>query len=443
MENQITNIANRISIEDTQKQIKFNDAILKLRDRATEWQRYADHKVKGPDDKAGMKVAKEYRLAIRRERLDSEDFIDNQISTVQNEMEQFTTQLTGWKEIKKVLNLVAKTYENALKFEEDTLNRQIEVEIMKVKFDRIEALTPYVQNPENYIHDKMTNQEFDDMLNNLIIAHNERLKQQAREEEEEKERKILEAEEKKKQILISSRQAELNKFSEVIEIPIQIEHILDDEIYFGLINTELPRRVEMLREKERIETERKTKSRERMINLDKYNIPILISKEDILDDEKYEAECQRMRAIEEEEQRETLEALAKEREQAGYKEQLLEYVGYPEVMKIVRGNFELSQDIVDDIIANQIPKFKAQEEEAEKKLYEEQIEKEFKELAERKEKAVATLKEYVSEMKDVFIPTSMSIYELYPRQIDFLNLKYKEMINEFQRKALLLLEKEI
>ena len=73
----IVSIMTQQGLEDPNKQVEILEMMSAIIEKEEEWKNLSNVQIENEDDEVGMKQAKTNRLAIRRDRLDAEKFLDS------------------------------------------------------------------------------------------------------------------------------------------------------------------------------------------------------------------------------------------------------------------------------------------------------------------------------------------------------------------------------
>ena len=230
---ELVKISNSLHLKD-QTKVETNKSHLNtLIENVEKWDGLAEAvTVKDYTDKAGMRMAKQTRLSIRAERIDALKHIDSMVEETNLAMKDFTEEKKAWQMVAKLVESSAKKYEETLKYLETTFDRHQETIILKVRLERIEQLSLYTQDANAYIKDDMSNGEFDTLLATFKTNYEAEQKQKAIDEEQERARIELEIKERKENKIIESRKLELNFYFITLALPYPEDAVLlDDEKY--------------------------------------------------------------------------------------------------------------------------------------------------------------------------------------------------------------------
>lgn len=204
--NEIIKISNSIELSDESKKIQVKQHLDTLMENIVKWEKITNAvEVKDFEDKAGMRLAKQTRLSIRAERLEATKHLDSLVAEIKDRMADDMNEKKVWETVKKLVESTSKTYEESLKFLEDTSKRYEESLILQVRLDRMEKLSIYVSEPQNYIKDDMSEADFDVLLTSLRVAYEATEKQKEIEAEEERKRIEAKIESEKVEKLLNSR----------------------------------------------------------------------------------------------------------------------------------------------------------------------------------------------------------------------------------------------
>ena len=230
---ELVKISNSLHLTDQTKVETIKSHLNTLIENVEKWDGLAEAvTVKDYTDKAGMRMAKQTRLSIRAERIDAIKHIDSMVEATNLAMKDFTEEKKAWQMVAKLVESSAKKYEETLKYLETTFDRHQETIILKVRLERIEQLSLYTQDANAYITDDMSNGEFDTLLATFKTNYEAEQKQKAIEKEQERARIELEIKEKKEQKIIESRKLELNFYSITLALPYPEDAVLlDDDKY--------------------------------------------------------------------------------------------------------------------------------------------------------------------------------------------------------------------
>jgi hypothetical protein len=241
-------------------------------------------------DRSGMKSAKESRLIIYRERNDAVNHIKSNIETVKAKMYGFEVEIKAWKDVMTILQDVAKSFESQLKFKEMTYDRWAETEILKARLDRIERLGAYVNNPEVYIKDDLTESDFLVLLDSMRIQKeaSDKMEAMRKEEEEKAEKERIEKENRK--TIIADRRKQLWQYKEVIDVEYSDEEIFDFDAWNDIFNAILPEKYIAHNKRVKEQEERSKLVSERRIQLGRHSQVFeqsALTDDDLLNEEFY------------------------------------------------------------------------------------------------------------------------------------------------------------
>lgn len=214
----IVSIMTQQGLEDPNKQVEILEMMSAIIEKEEEWKNLSNVQIENEDDEVGMKQAKTNRLAIRRDRLDAEKFLDSKRSEVQEKMAVFKTEDTVYLKIRQTLSDKAKEYEEELSNKEKYAELLLKEKQDKLLSERTEEISKYCDDPSIYDLGNITDTVYTMILNQL---------KSQKELEEKAEREKVKAEEEAKQ-------------REAKKLEIQKERTKEVSQYFTPLNYSVP-----------------------------------------------------------------------------------------------------------------------------------------------------------------------------------------------------------
>lgn len=246
---QITNTILKSGLPEAKAQEIIDSLATVILDKVPKWESLdAGVEVEDHTDKNNMKLAASIRKSIANTRIEGKKFIDNKRSLIAAKIAVDTLEDKTWLKVNQVLESIAKSYESKLKFKEDTFIRWQEAEILRIRLDRIEKLSPYCENATRYITDDMNESEYLELLSDFKTMHEAKKRKEAqdaldaenaykeklkKEEEDEKERLRMIEENKKLVQIVNSNEKTIAVLKEVCNVIKEPEPSIENDFYIG------------------------------------------------------------------------------------------------------------------------------------------------------------------------------------------------------------------